>query len=100
MKITQVKIRKIFYSQSTETCMDKLRAIVSVTFDDAFCVHDIRIIKGANRLFVGMPSRPSAEKDRHMDIAHPISPEFRKEFEETILTAYKDYLSEYEKGDA
>ncbi len=85
MEITDVKIRKIM----TE---GRLRAIVSVTIDDMFAVHDIKVVQGEERLFVAMPSRKD-ENGIFRDIVHPISPYSRKLFEETILEAYDRQLA-------
>ena len=80
MEITDVKIRKIMSE-------GRLRAVVSVTIDDMFAVHDIRIIEGDNGLFIAMPSRKTATGS-YRDIAHPINPEVRAMFEKAILEAY------------
>lgn len=81
MKITDIKIRKI----STD---GKMKAIVSVTFDDAFVVHDIKIIEGAEKLFVAMPSRKTPEGE-YRDIAHPINMEMRKIIQSEIISEYE-----------
>jgi stage V sporulation protein G len=85
MEITDVKIRKILSD-------GRLRAVVSVTIDDMFAVHDIKVVQGDERLFVAMPSRKD-ENGVFRDIVHPISPSARKLFEETILEAYGDQLA-------
>ena len=85
MEITDVKIRKLM----TE---GRLRAIVSVTIDEMFAVHDIKVVQGDERLFVAMPSRKD-ENGIFRDIVHPISPSARKLFEETILDAYERQLA-------
>lgn len=81
MQITDVKIRKLMSS-------GRLRAVVSVTIDDMFAVHDIKVVQGEERLFVAMPSRKD-ENGIFRDIVHPISSDARKLFEESILTAYE-----------
>lgn len=81
MEITDVKIRKIMLE-------GRLRAVVSVTIDDMFAVHDIKVVQGDERLFVAMPSRKD-ENGIFRDIVHPISPSARKLFEESILDAYE-----------
>ena len=81
MEITDVKIRKIMSE-------GRLRAVVSVTIDDMFAVHDIKVVQGDERLFVAMPSRKD-ENGIFRDIVHPISPSARKLFEESILDAYE-----------
>ena len=80
MKITEVRIRKL----SVE---GKLRAYATVTFDNCFVVHNIKIIDGKEGLFIAMPSRKTAE-GTYMDVAHPISPEFRTELQDTIISEY------------
>ena len=89
MKITDVRIRKV-------TDEGKMKAIVSVTFDDEFVVHDIKIIEGQNGLFVAMPSRKMNEGD-FRDIAHPISSETRNRIKDAIFDEYEKVLSEQEK---
>jgi len=81
MEITDIRIRK-----STEDTQ-KLKAYVTVTFDDCFVVHNIKIIKGKERLFVAMPSRKTAAGE-YKDIAHPIHQDFRDKIQEMILEKY------------
>ena len=81
MNITDVRIRKLKND-------GKMKAIVSVTFDDAFVVHDIKIIEGQNGLFVAMPSRKVAEGD-YRDIAHPINSEARNLIQDRIFEEYE-----------
>jgi len=66
----------------------KMKAVVSVTFDDEFVVHDIRIIDGQNGLFVAMPSRRTAD-GQFKDIAHPINSETRAKIQDAILERYR-----------
>lgn len=82
MKITDVRVRKL----SEE---GKMRGIVSVTFDDTFVVHDIKIIEGQNGLFIAMPSR-KVNDNEFRDIAHTINSESRNELQEAILKAYEE----------
>lgn len=70
-----------------------MRAIVSVTFDDSFVVHDIKIIEGQNGLFIAMPSRKVSEGD-YRDIAHPINSETRNELQEIIFSEYEKAIAE------
>ena len=79
MEITDIKIRKIL----TE---GRLRAVVSVTFENFLAVHDIKVVQGDDRLFVAMPSRKD-EGGVFRDIVHPISAAARKAIEEEILSA-------------
>ncbi|WP_184312937.1 septation regulator SpoVG [Anaerosolibacter carboniphilus] len=81
MKVTDVRIRKI-------NDEGKMKAIVSVTFDNEFVVHDIKIIEGQNGLFIAMPSRKMGEGD-FRDIAHPINSEMRTRLQEAILSQYE-----------
>ncbi len=92
MEITDVKIRKIMSE-------GRLRAVVSVTIDDMFAVHDIKVVQGDERLFVAMPSRKD-ENGVFRDIVHPISASARKLFEETILEAYERQLAVMETEEA
>ncbi|MCH4890633.1 septation protein SpoVG [Acidaminobacter sp. JC074] len=87
MKITDVRIRKI----KTD---GKMKAVVSVTFDEAFVVHDIKIIEGQNGLFVAMPSRKVGEGD-YRDIAHPINSSMRQEIQREIFDAYENAKLDY-----
>jgi stage V sporulation protein G len=87
MKVTDVRIRKI--TQDT-----KMKAIVSVTLNDQFVIHDIRIIDGPNGLFVAMPSR-RIPGGGFRDIAHPISSEARKHLHQKVLEAYEAELDGY-----
>ena len=82
MKITDVRVRKV----EGET---RLKAVASITIDEAFAVHELRIIEGNEGLFVAMPSRKTAE-GTFRDIAHPINIETRKMVEEVVLEAYKN----------
>ncbi|NLW23308.1 MAG: septation regulator SpoVG [Tissierellia bacterium] len=84
MKVTDVRIRKI-------TEEGKMKAIVSVTFDDEFVVHDIKIIDGQNGLFIAMPSRKMLDGE-FRDIAHPINAETRKKIQDAIFEEYEKVL--------
>ena len=81
MKISEVRIRKVEKEDS------KLKAVASVTIDDCFVVHDIKIIQGESSLFIAMPSKKTKEGE-YKDIAHPINPETRQELSDAILSAY------------
>ena len=85
MKITDVRVRKI----SEE---GKMKAIVSVTFDDEFVVHDIKIIDGQNGLFIAMPSRKMADGE-FRDIAHPINATTRQKIQEAVFAEYEKSLA-------
>ena len=88
MDITDIRIRKI--NQDS-----KMNAIVSVTFDNALAVHDIKIIEGADKLFVAMPSRKTPEGE-YKDITHPINSTMRSTLEHLILEKYQTALLEEE----
>lgn len=70
----------------------RLRAVVSMTVDNAIAVHDIKIVQGDERVFVAMPSRRD-ETGIFRDIIHPISPEARSEIEACVIEAYEKYIS-------
>lgn len=80
MQITELRIRKV-------TGEGKLRAYVTITFDNCFVVHNVKIIEGKDGLFVAMPSKKTANGE-YKDVAHPISPEFRAEIQNKILDEY------------
>jgi len=82
MNITEVRIRKVEDE-------GKMKAIVSVTFDNEFVVHDIRIIEGKNGLFIAMPSRRTAS-GKFKDIVHPINSETRAKIQDVVLSHYND----------
>lgn len=65
-----------------------MKAVASITIDDAFAIHDIKIIEGEKGLFVAMPSRKTAEGE-YRDIAHPINSETREQIQKMILDAYE-----------
>ena len=90
MEITDVKIRKLI----TE---GRLRAIVSVTFDNMLAVHDIKVVQGEERLFAAMPSRKD-ENGIFRDVVHTITAEARKELENAVLDAYERQLAESEES--
>ena len=82
MKITDIKVRKLFDDGSP------MKAIASVTFDDVFVVHDIKIVDGDNGLFVAMPSKKVGES--YKDVAHPLTSEFRKTLSDAIFRKYEE----------
>jgi len=84
MDITDIRIRKINMDS-------KMKAIVSVTFDNDLVVHDIKVIEGADKLFVAMPSRKTPEGE-YKDIAHPINSSMRDSLENSILEKYQSAL--------
>ena len=88
MKITDVRVRKI-------TKEGKMKAIVSITLDDEFVVHDIKVIEGEKGLFIAMPSKKSSDGE-YRDIAHPINAKTRETIQQMILDAYEKALLEPE----
>ena len=86
MKITDVRIRKIAVE-------GKMKAIVSITLDDEFVVHDIKVIEGEKGLFIAMPSRKTTTGE-YRDIAHPINSQTREQIQEIILDEYLRALTE------
>lgn len=88
MQITDVRVRKI-------NSEGKMKAIVSVTFDDCFVVHDIKIIEGQNGPFIAMPSRKMPDGE-FKDIAHPINTDTRALLQEAVFKAYEEKRTEEE----
>ena len=84
MKITDVRVRRI-------ARVGKMKAVVSITLDGEFVVHDIKVIEGEKGLFVAMPSKKTADGE-YRDIAHPINSEMRRMVEDTILQKYTESL--------
>lgn len=73
----------------------KMRAVVSVTFDNCFVVHDIKIIQGEDKLFIAMPSRKTPDNE-FKDIAHPINPEMREKLSDMVLEKYHSTIVQQE----
>lgn len=88
MQITDVRVRKV-------TKEGKMRAVVSITIDDVFVVHDIKVIEGEKGLFIAMPSRKALDGE-YRDIAHPINSETRDKIQSLILEKYQEVASESE----
>lgn len=88
MKVTDVRVRKI-------TNEGKMKAVVSITLDDEFVVHDIKVIEGEKGLFIAMPSKKGNDGE-YRDIAHPISAATRQEVQKLILEKYEQALKELE----
>ncbi len=88
MEITDVRVRRI-------TREGKMKAIVSITLDNEFVIHDIKVIQGDKGLFIAMPSRKSADGE-FRDIAHPINSETRERIQSTILERYEVVSNEEE----
>ncbi len=85
MQITDVRVRKVEKE-------GKMRAVVSITIDEEFVVHDIKVIEGDKGLFIAMPSRKGSN-DEYRDIAHPINSETRERLSKIILEAYEKDLA-------
>ena len=84
MQITDVRVRKVAKE-------GKMKAIVSMTLDNEFVVHDIKVIEGEKGLFIAMPSRRSADGE-YRDIAHPINSDTRDRIQTIILEKYQNVL--------
>ena len=84
MKITDVRVRKVAKE-------GKLKAVVSITLDDEFVVHDIKVIEGEKGLFIAMPSKKAVDGESR-DIAHPINSSTREKIQSTILVKYEELL--------
>ncbi len=84
MNITDIRIRRV-------SSAGRMKAVVSVTFDSQFVVHDIKVVEGNNGYFVAMPSRKGADGE-FRDVAHPITTETRNMMQTAILDAYNEQL--------
>ena len=82
MKVTDVRMRKL----ATDS---RMKALVSITLDEAFVIHDLRVIEGNNGLFVAMPSKRTADGE-FRDIAHPIKSEMRQEIQAAVMKVYDE----------
>ena len=80
MEITDIRIKKV-------ASEGKMKAVASVTFDNAFALHDVKVIEGPEKLFVAMPSRRTPDGE-YRDIAHPINSDMRNMLESKVLAAY------------
>ncbi len=86
MQITDIRIRVVSKDS-------KMKAVVSVTFDNAFVVHDIKVIEGEKGLFIAMPSKKTPDGE-YRDIAHPIHGEMRSMLQDAILEEFQKVLEE------
>ena len=82
MEITDIRVRKI-------NSEGRMKAVVSVTFDSAFVVHDIKVIEGQEKLFVAMPSRKTPDGE-FKDIAHPINADMREALQNAIIAKFEE----------
>lgn len=85
MNITDVRIRRVEKE-------GKMKAVVSITIDNEFAVHDIKIIEGEKGLFIAMPSRRNAEGE-YRDVAHPINSDVRQQIQTLIMDKYHEEIS-------
>ena len=90
MQLTDIKIRKVFDE-------GPMRAVVSVTFDGEFAVHDIKVIYANEKYFIVMPSRKNAD-GTYRDIAHPINATFRARIEDAVLCEFRKALADHEEA--
>ena len=86
MQITDIRIRSVEKE-------GKMKAVVSITIDDEFVVHDIKIIEGEKGMFIAMPSRKAADGE-YREIAHPINTATRERLQSMILSKYQESLEE------
>ena len=86
MNITDVRVRKVAKE-------GKMKAVVSITIDDEFVVHDIKVIEGEKGLFIAMPSRKASDGE-YRDIAHPINSDTRTQLQEMIMEKYREEIAE------
>lgn len=91
MQITDIRVRKL-------TKEGKMKAVVSVTFDDVFVVHDIKVIDGDKGLFIAMPSRRAGDGE-YRDIAHPINSDMRDWLQSEILAKYEEAVKEIRENE-
>ncbi|MFG6327457.1 MAG: septation regulator SpoVG [Lachnospiraceae bacterium] len=90
MQITDVRVKKVAKE-------GKMKAIVSITIDNEFVVHDIKVIEGEKGLFIAMPSKKSLDGE-YRDIAHPINSDTRDNIQSIILEKYEQSLTETDAG--
>ncbi len=88
MNITDVRVRKVAKD-------GKMKAVVSITIDDEFVVHDIKVIEGEKGLFIAMPSRKASDGE-YRDIAHPINSDTRNEIQDIILRKFEEMIAQEE----
>lgn len=85
MNITDIRIRRVNEE-------GKLKAYVTITFDECFVIHNIKVIEGKTGFFIAMPSRKT-KTGEHKDIAHPICPEFRTKLQDSIIKTFESHDS-------
>jgi len=82
MKVTNVRVKKI-------DDKNRLKAVATITFDECFVIHELRLIEGQNGLFVAMPSKKN-NRGEFRDVCHPITKELREEIESIVIEAYNE----------
>lgn len=90
MQITDVRVRRIEKE-------GKMKAIVSITLDNEFVIHDIKVIEGEKGMFIAMPSRKAADGE-YRDIAHPINSQIREMIQTVVLNKYESTILEYQEA--
>ncbi|WP_020006501.1 septation regulator SpoVG [Salinicoccus albus] len=93
MKITDVRLRKVNNQDN------RMKALVSITFDDSFVIHDLRVIEGNNGMFVAMPSKRTPDGE-FRDIAHPIHSDMRQHVQEEVMKVYEESETVEQEGDS
>ena len=88
MQVTDVRVRRVEKE-------GKMKAIVSITLDNEFVIHDIKVIEGEKGLFIAMPSKKAVDGE-YRDIAHPINSSTREKIQSTILVKYAELLENLE----
>lgn len=88
MRITDIRVRKV-------TKEGKMKAVVSITIDEEFVVHDIKVIEGEKGLFIAMPSRRASDGE-YRDIAHPINSRTRERMQSLVLEKYEEMMKREE----
>lgn len=93
MRITDVRLRTVKNENEL-----KLKAYADVTFEECFVIHGLKVIDGQKGMFVAMPSRKMPDGE-YKDIAHPITPELRKEITESVIKKYKEVISQEQENE-
>src|SRR5690625_49499 len=93
MKITDVRLRKVNNQDN------RMKALVSITFDDSFVIHDLRVIEGNNGMFVAMPSKRTPDGE-FRDIAHPIHSDMRQHVQEEVMKVYEESETVEQESDS
>lgn len=86
MKVTNVRVKKIENK-------NRLKAVATITFDESFVIHELRLIEGKNGLFVAMPSKRNAQGE-FRDVCHPINKDLRQHIEDTVIKTFNEIEDE------